>query len=60
MHGYPKLVLSRTLDQADWPATTIIRDPAKLGELKGPTRKGHRASRQLGVTSQPCAVGAAG
>jgi dihydrofolate reductase len=35
MNSYPKLVLSRALDQADWPATTIVSDPAKLAEVKG-------------------------
>jgi dihydrofolate reductase len=34
MNGYPKLVVSRTLDQADWSDTEIIRDPAELAELK--------------------------
>lgn len=35
MNSFPKLVVSRTLDQADWPGTTIVRDPAELAEVKG-------------------------
>jgi dihydrofolate reductase len=35
MNSYPKLVVSRTLDRADWPATKIVREPAELAELKG-------------------------
>jgi dihydrofolate reductase len=34
MNGYPKLVVSRTLDRADWSGTQIVRDPAELAELK--------------------------
>ncbi|TDE14999.1 dihydrofolate reductase family protein [Jiangella asiatica] len=34
MNGYPKLVVSRTLERADWPDTRIVRDPAGLAELK--------------------------
>lgn len=34
MNGYPKLVVSRNLEQADWPGTRIVRDPADLAEVK--------------------------
>ena len=34
MNGYPKLVVSGTLERADWPGTQIVRDPAQLAELK--------------------------
>lgn len=34
MNDYPKLVMSRTLQRADWPETTILRDPGELAELK--------------------------
>lgn len=34
MNSYPKLVVSRTLEQADWPDTTIVRHPAELAEVK--------------------------
>ena len=34
MNGYPKFVVSRTLTQADWIGTQIVRDPVELAELK--------------------------
>jgi dihydrofolate reductase len=34
MNGLGKIVVSRTLDSADWSGTRIVRDAAELGELK--------------------------
>lgn len=34
MNGYPKIVVSRTLDRADWPGTELIRSPERLAEVK--------------------------
>lgn len=34
MNGTPKIVVSRTLGQAEWPNTTVIRDPRQLARLK--------------------------
>jgi dihydrofolate reductase len=41
MNGSPKIVVSRTLEDADvtWANTRLIRDPQELGELKGETGK---------------------
>jgi dihydrofolate reductase len=43
MNGYPKLVVSRTLEQADWTGTEIIRDPAELAALR------RRSGRDIAV-----------
>jgi dihydrofolate reductase len=41
MNGSPKIVVSRTLEDADvtWANTRLIRDPQELGVLKGETGK---------------------
>lgn len=60
LNSYPKLVVSRTLDRADWPAAEICPRPRGAGRVEESARKGHRASRQLGTDRQLCAVGASG
>jgi dihydrofolate reductase len=34
MNGLPKIVVSRTLERAEWTNTRVLRDPAELGALR--------------------------
>jgi dihydrofolate reductase len=35
LNGYPKLVVSRTLESADWPETRVLRDLDELASVDG-------------------------
>lgn len=45
MNEIPKIVVSRTLQSADWTNTRLVRAPEDLGPVQGGARKGHRDLR---------------